>query len=140
MVSIHDFGGQVLTGQGGKATPPIGHIVVGFYTGIETNVPEGSYPGARIISLDKQSQVVLPNHKILMESVAKVEPGAVLALEYQGKSGSGRYDRWEISALPESSLAELGKSDALRAVMVRSEKWFKSVGVAVESSSTNGEA
>ena len=131
MISVHDFGGQVLTGQGGKATPPIGHIVVGFYTGIETDVPEGSYPGARLLSLDRQSIVVLPNHKILMESVAKVEPGTVLALEYQGKSGSGKYDRWEISCLPEESLKELGKSDALRAVMVRSEKWFKSVGIPV---------
>ena len=128
MVSIHDLGGIALTGRGGKATLPIGQIIVGLFQGIETEVPEGSYPGPIISGLDTDKYVLLPNHKLIMDAVEKVEVGAVLALNYLGKSGSGKYDRYEIAEIDPDSLDNLRKTPATNEIFTRSTLWFNSTG------------
>lgn len=128
MVNIHDLGGTTLTGRGGKATLPIGQIIVGMFQGIETDVPEGSYPGPIISGLDTDKYVLLPNHKLIMDAVEKVDIGSVLAINYLGKSGSGKYDRYEIAEIDGDSIETLKKTPALNEIFTRSTLWFNSTG------------
>lgn len=128
MLSIHDFGGEMLSGQGGKALPPIGQFIVGTFQGIEARVPAGSYPGPILANLETSLVVILPNHKILMDAFDKCEIGQMVVLEYKGKHSSGRYDIWEVAAIESDRVKKIDLNSPLGVVVKRSEAWFQSVG------------